>query len=157
MVKGKAWTVEEERRLRELVKAGATVAKIAALLGKTEASVRSKIQRLKLKVEDDDGLKFNMSSSSNLDAEGELQSVEEALKLLNGALNALKTRGLDKTETHRLRIIIQAHGSTWTCSLTTSTASRLRRNSLIWSGGRGRYLSKKNIEENQMGIEMTAA
>jgi len=107
MMKGKAWTVEEERRLRELVKAGATVAKIAALLGKTEASVRSKIQRLKLKVEDDDGLKFNMSSSSNLDAEGELQSVEEALKLLNGALNALKTRGLNKTETLRLRIIIQ--------------------------------------------------
>jgi len=107
MVKGKAWTVEEERRLRELVKAGATVAKIAALLGKTEASVRSKIQRLKLKVEDDDGLKFNMSSSSNLDAEGELQSVEEALKLLNGALNALKTGGLDKTEILRLRIIIQ--------------------------------------------------
>ena len=52
-------------------------------------------------------MKFNEPSSSKLDAEGELQSVEEALKLLNGALKALKTEGLDKTEILRLRTIIQ--------------------------------------------------
>jgi len=81
------------------LKSGASVAKIAAVLGKTEVSVRCKMQRLKVKLEDDDGLNFQVSSSSNLDAEGELQSVEEALKMLN----ALKPGGLDKTEILRLR------------------------------------------------------
>ena len=81
------------------------MAKIAALLGKTVDSVKQKIKRLKLEV--GGPLKFSEPSSSNLDAEGELQSVEEALKLLNAALNALKTRGLDKTEILRLRTIIQ--------------------------------------------------
>ena len=104
-MKGKPWTVEEERRLRELVKQGATVAKICAELQKSEGAVRNKMRRLRLV--EVDKLNSNLSTSTKLDAEGELQSVEEALKLLNAALNALKTEGLDKTEIMRLRTIIQ--------------------------------------------------
>jgi len=85
-VKGKPWTVEEEQKLREFVKSGVDIEKIAAALGKSEASVRSKINRLKLKLEDDNNANFQLSSSSNLDVEGELPSVEETLKMLNNAL-----------------------------------------------------------------------
>lgn len=85
-MKGKPWTVEEEQKLREFVKSGVDIEKIAAALGKSEASVRSKINRLKLKLEDDNNANFQLSSSSNLDVEGELPSVEETLKMLNNAL-----------------------------------------------------------------------
>jgi len=104
-MKGKPWTAEEEKKLRELVKSGATSATIAAVLGKTEGAVRNKMRRLKL--EEVDKLNSNLSTSSNLDAEGKLQSIEEALKMLNGALKALDDPGLGKTEILRYRTIIQ--------------------------------------------------
>jgi len=63
-------------------------------------AVKHKIKRLGL--EEEGTLISNGPSSSNLDTEGELQSVEEALKMLNGALNALKTGHLDKTEIFQL-------------------------------------------------------
>jgi len=103
-VKGKAWTVEEEQKLRELMKSGDSHEKIAAILGKTTEAVRQKIIKLKLEEQQQ---KISSCSSSKLDAEGELQSVEEALKLLNGALKALDDPGLGKTEILRFRTIIQ--------------------------------------------------
>jgi hypothetical protein len=89
------------------VKSGAGVQKIAAALGKSEESVRAKIRRLKLKCEEDEQANFQCSSSSKLDVEGELPSVEETLKMLNGALQQLDAGGLNKTEIMRLRTIIQ--------------------------------------------------
>ena len=91
------------------MKSGVGVQKIAAALGKSEESVRAKIRRLKLKLEEDEQRNFQCSSSSKLDVEGELPSVEETLKLLNDALQRLKDEGLGKTEILRLRTII--HGT----------------------------------------------
>lgn len=105
MGKGKPWTVEEEQKLRELVKSGATVEKIASALGKSVDAIKHKINRLGLEVVVP--VNFSETTTSKLDKNGELQSVEEALKLLNGALNALAEGGLDKTEIMRFRTIIQ--------------------------------------------------
>jgi hypothetical protein len=48
------------------------------------------------------------TTSSELVLPQELPSVEEALKKLSAALNALETPGLEKSEVMRLRAIIQA-------------------------------------------------
>jgi len=50
---GKPRRAKEEQKLRELVKSGANIDKIAAPLDKSESSVRAKIRRLKLKLEEE--------------------------------------------------------------------------------------------------------
>ena len=49
-------------------------------------------------------------STTNFELPEELPSVEEALKILVAAMNALETPDLSKTEVLRLRSIIQAAG-----------------------------------------------
>ena len=49
-MKGKPWTVEEEKRLLEMLKQGRPVRAIAKALGKTRDCVRIKIARLGLDV-----------------------------------------------------------------------------------------------------------
>jgi hypothetical protein len=99
-VKGKPWTVEEEKQLREMVAAGKRVKDIAAVLGKSQGSVNLKLKRSGLKVV---VRQISLTTTSN----DELPSVEEALRKLNSALAALGTEGLDPAETLRLRTIIQ--------------------------------------------------
>ena len=50
MPKGKPWSVDEERRLRELCSEGLKVSEIAVAMGKSEEAVMKKLQRLGLKV-----------------------------------------------------------------------------------------------------------
>lgn len=108
-MKGKPWTVEEERKLAELIKSGVGLKKLMSLFGKSENAVRKKARRLGLRLEEGGGLKINPPSSSSfvIDSSGELRSIEEALKLLNGALDTLQKGGLEKTEILRLRTVIQ--------------------------------------------------
>jgi len=88
MPKGKPWTVELEKQLRELVESGKSAAKIAVVLEKSYASVSSKIKRLGLRVEDDDGLSGSLLSST-LVLPKDLPSVEEALLKVAAAMKAL--------------------------------------------------------------------
>ena len=49
-MKGKPWTVEEEKQLRKLVKAGKTVDELAAELKKSSGAIKKKLRRLGLEV-----------------------------------------------------------------------------------------------------------
>ena len=74
-------------------------------LRKTPDAFIKKCDRLGLEVVG--AAKFCPTTTSKLNLNADLISVEEALKLLNGALKALDTPGLDKDETLRLRTVIQ--------------------------------------------------
>ena len=74
---------------------------------KSYASVSTKIKRLGLRVEDDDGLSGSLLSST-LVLPKELPSVETVLKKAAAAMGELETPGLSKTEVMRLRALIQS-------------------------------------------------
>jgi hypothetical protein len=98
-LKGKPWTIEEEKQLKEMVQAGKSLVVMSEFFGKSAESVKQKISRLGLKVV---GRRITCPTSSN-----ELPSVEKALQTLAAAMKALETEGLDQAETLRLRSIIQ--------------------------------------------------
>ena len=111
LLKGKPWSVEEEKQLREMFLAHRPLGVIVGSLGKTKESIRCKIARMHLV--DDNHLKSQrlssskvLSSTQKLTSE-ELPSVEEALQKINNALDLLESPGLDQAETLRLRSIIQ--------------------------------------------------
>lgn len=103
MPKGKPWKADEEAKLREYVQAGHSVRSIAAKLGKTSNAIYLKCRRLGLRVKEEDTLSHIASSSVQLPEE--LPSVEEALKILAGALKAASRPGLDWVEVQRLRVV----------------------------------------------------
>ena len=74
MVKGKPWSVEEEKQLREMVQEHKRLNEIAGFFGESSESIKMKISRLKLVVV---VRQIQHTTTSN-----ELPSVEEALKLL---------------------------------------------------------------------------
>jgi transcriptional regulator len=102
MPKGKPWTKEQELKLKELIDRGVTLKIIAAELGKTEASIRMKARRLGLEVVEKTPRQF---STTSLKLPKELPSVEDALKILAGALKAAAEPGLDKVEVQRLQVV----------------------------------------------------
>lgn len=105
MTKGKPWTVETEKQLRRLREGGKIVAEIALRMNLSEDAVKQKLRRMGLKVVT---LQKSIgTTTSELITPEELPSVEEALKELVAAMNALKTPGLSKTEIMRLRTLIQ--------------------------------------------------
>lgn len=106
MPKGKPWTIEEEKQLKELVIRGFKPADIAAKMGKTKDAITKKIERLGLKVVQPQAI--GSTTTSELIMPKELPSVEEALKLLAAAINALQTPNLSKTEITRLHTIVTA-------------------------------------------------
>ncbi|MCW4024940.1 MAG: hypothetical protein NWF01_07900 [Candidatus Bathyarchaeota archaeon] len=103
MTKGKPWSPEQEKQLKDLVDAKASLAVIAKKLGKPEEAVRQKMRRLGLEVVD---RKKIICSTTSQKLPAELPSVEEMLGKLVAAVNALETPGLDKSEVLRLRGII---------------------------------------------------
>ena len=106
MAKGKPWTVEDERKLQQLLTENKSVRSISKILGKTREAVRMKIARLGVVV--DRGEKSTRSTTTNakLVLPDKLPSIEEELKVLVAALKALETEGLDKSEVLRLRGIV---------------------------------------------------
>jgi hypothetical protein len=106
MPKGKPWTKEEEQQLKELVIKGLKAEDIATKMGKSKDAILKKIQRLGLKVVHP--LNIRPTTSTELIIPKELPSIEEALKLLAAAINALQTPNLSKAEIARLRSITQA-------------------------------------------------
>src|SRR4030042_1672772 len=103
-LRGKPWTVDEEKQLRELLQEGLNAHEIGAKMGKAPNAVYEKAKRLGSRVIFSCNKKIITSPQVHLD---ELPSVEEKLKALAGALEALETPGLDRSEVLRLRSIIQ--------------------------------------------------
>jgi len=102
-LKGKPWTPEEEKQLRELLEVSKPLEVIAKRLGKTENAIRQKMIKLGLKEEKKPQREFFSSTALPED----LPSIEEALKTLYAALETLNQPGLNQSETLRLRSIIQ--------------------------------------------------
>ena len=102
-MKGKPWSVEEEKQLRSLVEAKLPLVVVAAKLQKPDEAVRQKIRRLGLDVVEQQ--RSVCSTTSRLVLPEELPSVEEALKMLAAALKAACTSGLDKVEVQRLQVV----------------------------------------------------
>ena len=103
MTKGKPWTLEEEKRLKQLLQEGKSVRAIAKSLGKTRDCVRMKIARLEVVVQPES----RRTTTTELILPSELPTVEDELKVLSAALKALEQPGLEQSETLRLRSIIQ--------------------------------------------------
>lgn len=110
MTKGKPWTREEEKQLRDLRDQGCKVSEIAVAMGKSEEAIMKKLQRIGLKVvqQRDSNWSTTSTAKSEIIVPKKLYSVEEALGMLAGAMKALQTSGLSKTEVMRLRSLIQA-------------------------------------------------
>lgn len=107
-MKGKPWTVEEEKQLRQMLQEHKSVRSIAKILGKTRDCIRMKITRLGLEVVvQPEKNQRTTTTIAKLALPGELPSIEEELKVLVAALKGLETQGLDKSEVLRLRGIVQ--------------------------------------------------
>ena len=102
-MKGKPWTVEEEKQLKDLVAAKTPLKVIAKLLHKRTTAVAMKLQRLEIEVVVD--AEKNTSTTTSLSLPKDLPSVEEALQMLAGALKAACKSGLTKVEVQRLRVV----------------------------------------------------
>ncbi len=107
MVKGKPWTDEEEKQLRELAAQKKSARVIARTMGKSRDCVRQKLWRLGLEVV---GHSENSTSptTSSLKLPEDLPSIEYALKLLAATMEQLRDTTLDKTAVLRLRTLFQA-------------------------------------------------
>lgn len=112
MVKGKPWSVDEERALRELVLAGKSVPEIAGLLGKSRDGVENKMYGLNLRLKKHKNRSASASapersvfSSEKLIAPSELPNVEEAVRVLAAALLKSMEPGLSMEEIHRLQVV----------------------------------------------------
>jgi hypothetical protein len=108
------WSVDEERTLGKLWREGVADPEILAVrLKRKPEAVRKKLQRLGLVVGRDkaagattNGVRIT-DEREMLDIPEELPTVEEALKMQMGALNALRQPNLPRVEIMRLRAIIE--------------------------------------------------
>jgi len=103
-MKGKPWTVAEEKRLRKMVEAGNSLREISVALKKSSGAVRKKLERLGLQVVVVHKPVESWTTTSNVLPE-ELISAEDALKMLVGALKMACTPGLSKVEVQRLQVV----------------------------------------------------
>lgn len=109
MPKGKPWSVDDERKLKEWFKSGIKDFSIlsSSFDGKySPNAVYQKLLDLGLISKEEEVRKKRPSSSTALKLPAELPSVEETLKTLAAALKALETSRLEKSEVLRLRGII---------------------------------------------------
>jgi hypothetical protein len=105
-MKGKPWTVKQEKQLRELVADGKDVNEISGVMEKSYASVAAKMRRLNIIQEDNNRDPAGSQLLSTLELPEDLPSVEEQMLVLAGALKELQKGGLDKSDVMRLRSII---------------------------------------------------
>jgi len=96
---GKVWTAQEEAELNELVNANLNIDEIASKLKKTPKAVITKSQRLGLRLQTEGYVNISIPIPK------ELLSVEEALKMLAGALKASVEPGLNRLEVQRLQTV----------------------------------------------------
>jgi len=96
---GKKWTAKEEAELVALVKENLSVDEIAAKIKKTPKAIMTKCQRL--------GVQLQMDGyvNTSITLPKELLSVEEAMKILAGALKASVEPGLNRLDVQRLQAV----------------------------------------------------
>jgi len=97
---GKPWTLEDEKRCKEMLEAGESLDVICQELGRNKDAVLVKAKRL--------GWKAPVGcthTTTMLELPKELVDPEEALKILLAALNVSKQAGLDRIEVQRLMAI----------------------------------------------------
>jgi hypothetical protein len=99
MINRRRWTIQEETELKALVEGNTNVEEIAGKLQKTPGAVIVKAQRLGLQLQ----VKGYVDTSILLPRE--LPSVEEATKILAGALRASVKPGLNRLEVQRLQVV----------------------------------------------------
>ena len=94
MPKGKPWTKDQEKQLKDLLASGVDLKDIAEKMGKSSHAIRMKIGRLGLKVEVGPVEKTCGPTTSKLEIPDDLPSIEEQLRVLAGAIKALQKGGL---------------------------------------------------------------
>jgi len=97
---GKPWTLEDEKRCKEMLEAGESLDAVCQELGRNKDAILVKAKRLGWKVP-----AGCTHTTTMLELPKELMDPEEALKILVAALNAAKEAGLDKIEVQRLMAI----------------------------------------------------
>jgi len=103
MVKKYYWTRKEETKLLELWKKGITdVEVLAKELDRKPLGVKRKLQRMGVVVGKP---KFQKRTTTAIKSK-DLLTHEEALKILAGALEALRKAGQDRLELQRLRVLV---------------------------------------------------
>lgn len=110
-MRGKPWSAEEERHLRELVAEGKGLDEIAQAMHRSRIAVRAKLFNLGLSLSSGSLERSAIAQSgavaSALKLPSQLPTIEEKLKVLDAALVALEQPGLSHAEVLRLRTIIQ--------------------------------------------------
>jgi hypothetical protein len=136
-MRGKPWSIDEERQLRKLVEEGKGFSDISQVMSKSRVSVKNKLYNLGLSLKDNTQSQFpavvsSLSSLSSLSSKASitnptaavdtvsveefafklkatrpLPSVEEKLRVLDSALVGLERPGLRPAEISRLHNIIQ--------------------------------------------------
>jgi hypothetical protein len=104
MAKKYYWTREQEAKLLELVKKGITDFVLAKELDRKPLAVKRKLQRIGVVVGTN---RRQKTTTTTIKSKG-LLTHEQALKVLAGALEALRKSGQDKLELQRLRILVDA-------------------------------------------------
>jgi hypothetical protein len=99
MTKGKHWTAQEEAELKTLAETNTKIEDIAAKLGKPPGAIFIKSKRLGIKLQSKSYL------TRSVPIPKELPSVEEALRMLAGALKTAVKPGLDRVEVQRLQAV----------------------------------------------------
>jgi hypothetical protein len=134
-LKGRAWSIEEERLLRQLVEEGKGASKISDIMGKTRISVRAKMYNLGLSVKEATTEFYKPVAAAvaaasspkplaetapvekpdeiedvavELETNRPLPSIEQKMREMDDASKALHRKGLSPTEVARLSKIIEA-------------------------------------------------
>jgi hypothetical protein len=107
MPKQSRWTREQEELLIILTEKGCSISEISKKVGKSYASVASKMQRLGISVTDNNKeKKSGQLLASTLKLPDNLPSIEDQLRVLAGVIDELQAPGLARHEVMRLRTVI---------------------------------------------------
>ena len=110
MPKGKPWTKEQERKLKELITEGKSLKEMAAALEKSKGAVKKKMDRLGLEVVVHDKKFSGTTTTFDLPIPDDLPSIEMQLRVLAGAIEKLQKDDLDKIDVMRLGRLIAGVG-----------------------------------------------
>lgn len=107
MPKGKPWSRQDEKRLREMVEAGASLQDLTKAFNRKKDAIRMKLSRLGLKVVVRRKPRKPRTTTSKLVPSG-LLTHEKVLGVLAGAIKKAGEPGLDKFEIMRLKVLVDA-------------------------------------------------
>ena len=107
MPKGKPWSRKNEKRLREMVEAGASLQDMAKAFNRKPDAIRIKLSRLGLKVVVRKKSRKPRTTTSKIISH-DLLTHEQTLRILTGAIAEAQEPGLDKLEIMRLKVLIDA-------------------------------------------------